>query len=222
MAVRINHRWRAARAGQRARPATARQIGFDPAGVHGQFVIAGEVGVLHHRAVKGQHGGHAFDGEFGQRRGARSMAAWRVGPHTISLASRESNWPATKEPAATPLSTRTPAAGRVEARDAPGRGQKAAAHVLGVDAELEGVAVRGGHVAGIEPRALGHAELLAHQVEAGGFLGHRVLDLQAGVDLQEGDRAALAEQKLDRAGADVAGGAADVDGGLVDACALRR
>ena len=37
--------------------------------------------------------------------------------------------------------------------------------------------------------ALGDAELLAHQVDAGDLLGDRVLDLQAGVDLEEADRA---------------------------------
>jgi hypothetical protein len=36
-------------------------------------------------------------------------------------------------------------------------------------------------------QAIGHAQLLHHQVHARGFLGHRVLHLQARVDLQERD-----------------------------------
>ena len=36
--------------------------------------------------------------------------------------------------------------------------------------------------------AVGDPELLADQVDAGGLLGDRVLDLQPGVDLEEGDR----------------------------------
>jgi hypothetical protein len=45
------------------------------------------------------------------------------------------------------------------------------------------------HGVGVVQRllALGDAELLAHQVDAGDLLGDRVLDLQAGVDLEEGD-----------------------------------
>ena len=50
----------------------------------------------------------------------------------------------------------------------------------------------------------GDAEHLAHQVDAGDLLGDRVLDLQPGVDLEEGDRAVLADQELAGAGADVA------------------
>ena len=48
----------------------------------------------------------------------------------------------------------------------------------------------------------------------------RVLDLQAGVDLEEGDRAVDADEVLDRAGAVVAGLRADGLGRLVDAGAL--
>ena len=67
----------------------------------------------------------------------------------------------------------------------PGRRQEAAARVLAVDAELEGVPARRrvGRTSSASP--VGDAELLAHQVDAGDLLGHRVLDLQAGVDLEE-------------------------------------
>ena len=51
-----------------------------------------------------------------------------------------------------------------------------------------------------ERRAGGDADLLAHQVDAGHRLGDRVLDLQAGVHLDEVELAVL-EQELHRAGA---------------------
>ena len=56
----------------------------------------------------------------------------------------------------------------------------------------------------VDDAALGDAELLAHEVDSGDLLGDRVLDLQAGVDLEEGDRAVLGDQELTGAGADVA------------------
>ena len=69
-------------------------------------------------------------------------------------------------------------------------------------------------------QAIGHTQLLHHQVHACGLLGHRVLHLQAGIDLQEGDGATLAEQEFHRARAGVAGGSADVTRRGVDALAL--
>ena len=69
--------------------------------------------------------------------------------------------------------------------------------------------------------AVGDAEHLADQVDAGDLLGDRVLDLQTGVDLQEGDRAVRADEELDRAGADVAGLLEDGLGGRVQLGDLR-
>ena len=109
------------------------------------------------------------------------------------------------EPDSTPASRRTPGPdGRGEGGDGAGRGQEVAARVLAVDAELEGVAAQFGVVVA-ELLAVGDAEHLADQVDAGDLLGDRVLHLEAGVDLQEGDRAVLADEELDGAGADVAG-----------------
>ncbi|CAM5610442.1 hypothetical protein SNARM312S_06594 [Streptomyces narbonensis] len=96
------------------------------------------------------------------------------------------------------------AGGGVEEGDGAGGGQEAAAGVLAVDAELEGVAADGG-VAVAELFAVGDAEHLADQVDAGDLFGDRVFDLEAGVDLEEGDRAVGADEELDGAGADVAG-----------------
>ena len=49
------------------------------------------------------------------------------------------------------------------------------------------------------------ADLPFDEVDAGDLLGHGVLDLEAGVDLEEGDGAVLAHEELAGAGADVAG-----------------
>ncbi len=58
----------------------------------------------------------------------------------------------------------------------------------------------------------GHAQLPLDQVDAGDEFRHRVLDLQAGVHLQEGEAPGLIEQKLDRASAAVADGRGQGDG----------
>src|SRR6185437_17160071 len=84
--------------------------------------------------------------------------------------------------------------GRLPGGDGAGRGQEAAAGVLGVDPELDRVAARGrvtgGTVwPGAEVLAVGDAEHLADQVDTRDLLGHRVLDLEARVDFQEGDGA---------------------------------
>ena len=95
------------------------------------------------------------------------------------------------------------AAGHAQDVDGSGGGEEAESWVLAVDAELEGMAV-GNWVGVVDRAALGNAELLAHEVDPGDLLGDRVLDLQAGVDLEERDRAVLADQELAGACADVA------------------
>lgn len=91
------------------------------------------------------------------------------------------------------------AGGRGEAGDGAGGGQEAAAGVFAVDAELEGVAAQGGVVVA-EGLAVGDAEHLAHEVDAGDLFGDGVFDLEAGVDLEEGDGAVQADEELDGAG----------------------
>ena len=60
--------------------------------------------------------------------------------------------------------------------------------------------------------ALGHLDLRLDDVEPGDDLGHRVLDLDARVDLDEVEGAGIGiHQELDRAGADIGGGAADLE-----------
>jgi hypothetical protein len=77
---------------------------------------------------------------------------------------------------------------------------------------------------GVEPQllAVGDAELLAYEVDAGRLLGHRVLDLKPGVDLEEGDGAVDSDEILDGAGPVVSGLAADRLGAFVDLGPLLR
>src|SRR5690606_4961011 len=84
-----------------------------------------------------------------------------------------------------------------------GGGEEAATGVLPVDAVLDGV-TRGLRVIEGEGLAVGDAELLTDEVDAGDLLGHRVLDLEPGVDLEEGDVAGGAYEELAGAGADIA------------------
>ena len=142
-------------------------------------------------------------------RRARCTAWVRVAPVTMSLASIESNAPETVSPSTTPVSTRTP--GPLGSRSVvilPGRGQEAGRRVLAVDAELEGVPADG-DLGVAERLARGDPQLLADEVDAGDLLGHRVLDLEAGVDLEERDGAVQADEELAGPGADVAGLAQD-------------
>ena len=93
----------------------------------------------------------------------------------------------------------------VEAVQPAGGGQEPAPRVLGVEPRLDGVA-GDGRPADLVGQRLpgGQQELQADQVEAGDRLGDRVLDLQAGVDLEEDELALGGEQELDGAGTDVA------------------
>ena len=99
----------------------------------------------------------------------------------------------------------------------PGDGQEpAAGRVLGVDADLDGVAAAGGVdvVLGERQRLAGrHPQLLGHEVEAGDELGDRVLDLEPGVHLEE-EEVAVLEEELDGAGVDVAARLGDLHGRL--------
>src|SRR5699024_9990676 len=92
--------------------------------------------------------------------------------------------------------------------------------VFTVDAELESVATWGGVFLDAQLLAFSDAELLAHQVQAGGFFSDWVLNLQTSVDLEEGDEAIGADQVFHGAGTVVACLAADTLCGLVDGGAL--
>ena len=149
--------------------------------------------------------GMPVDDELVQGAARPLEACWRVRPVTMSLASIESKAPPMVSPSTTPESSARRGRRAVDRwRHGAGGGQEAAAGVLAVDPELDGVRVRLG-VGVVEALAVGDAELLADEVDAGDLLGDRVLDLEAGVDLEEGDVPVLADEELAGAGADVAG-----------------
>ena len=96
------------------------------------------------------------------------------------------------------------------------RGREAHRGVLGVQARLDRVA-DGLRRLALELAAGGHVQLQLDQVQAGDGLGDRVLDLQARVDLHEGEAllGGLVEE-LDRAGVAVAGLQREPARGLLD------
>ena len=91
-------------------------------------------------------------------------------------------------PSPTPVSTRMPGpGGQVEQRDPAGRRGEVAVRVLGVEPGLDGVPLLG-RLRPLEPTAGRDVQLGLDQVEVGGHLGDRVLHLEPGVDLEEGER----------------------------------
>ncbi len=55
----------------------------------------------------------------------------------------------------------------------------------------------------VDGAALSDAELLAHEVDPGDLFGNGVLDLEARIDLEEGDRAVFRDEELAGTRADV-------------------
>ena len=68
----------------------------------------------------------------------------------------------------------------------------------------------------------GHPQLPLHQVQPGHHLGHRVFDLQPGIDLHEPEFARRGDDELDRAGVDVVDRARGQHRGLAHAFAQLR
>ena len=81
-----------------------------------------------------------------------------------------------------------------------------------------------GHVALSEAEGLTGSDpkLVGDEVAAGDRLCHRMLDLEPGVHLEEVERTAVGQQELARAGALVADGARDRQGGLGQTPSGRR
>jgi len=71
-----------------------------------------------------------------------------------------------------------------------------------------------------ERLAGGDANLLADDIDAGAHLGHRMLDLEPCVQLDEVEAAVRAEQELEGAGVAVADGTAGTLGGVLHRLAL--
>ena len=96
-----------------------------------------------------------------------------------------------------------PLGGRQRLRS-PGDGRKPCAAVLGIDAEFDGhwCTCRGRHDR--EPLAGGDAKLLGDKIVSGHHLGHRMLDLDARIHLDEEKTCARrVVDELDGAGIDV-------------------
>ena len=100
-----------------------------------------------------------------------------------------------------------PGAG-AEDLDAPGVGLEALLRVLGGDAALHRDAARGDRALrqaeDVEGRAARDEDLRLHEIDAGDLLGHRVLDLDARVGLDEVVAALAIDEELDRARVPVA------------------
>ena len=104
------------------------------------------------------------------------------------------------------------AAGEMELADL-ARVRRERARILGVDAELDGVAAQAEvAVRHRERLPRGHSDLLLHQVDPRHFLRDRVLHLDARVHLHEIEAAVL-EEELDRAGVHVIHRFAELDRG---------
>ena len=104
-----------------------------------------------------------------------------------------------------------------------GRRQEVAVGVLGIEADLDGMAVDAKLILRQRQPAAGRDhELPFDQVLAGDRLGHRMLDLQAGVHLHEVEGAVLVGDELDGARALVADRLGGGDGGLAHRLAPRR
>ena len=187
------------------------EFGLDPARVHleGRSVGGGERRVVDHGAVEGQRCRDALDPEL-RERATRSLQCF------LAIATGDDHLGEERvEVAADDIAlaeARVDAHPRTRRRDplgeyAGGR-EEAAARILAVDAELDAVAAQH-RVVVVDDATLGDAELLADKVDAGDLLAHRVLDLEASVDLEEGDGAVLAHEELACARVVVAGFAHD-------------
>ena len=122
----------------------------------------------------------------------RSMAASRSPAWTMILAMRLSYSAGTRSPASSRGVDPDAGTGRHHpAPDPAGRRAEVARRILGGDPDLDrvpgrvGGPVGGGQRIGRQRPARGQPELLADDVEAGHELGHAVLDLEPGVDLEE-------------------------------------
>ena len=101
-------------------------------------------------------------------------------------------------------------------------GREIAGDVLGVDARLDRVAAALDPSRPFEPFPGGHLELLADEVDPRHELRHRMLDLQARIQLHEVETAVGAEEKLERARVAIAELEAGTLDGAFDLLAERR
>src|SRR5699024_10175993 len=194
---------------------------FDPAGVDLKAILRGEVGVVQHLLEERDHRRQASHLELPQctlRAGDGLLAILaphdELGQHGVELAADDGAF------LDSGVHADTRAGGLTVGGDHARVWHEVIGRVLAVNAELDGVAAQRRAARPGQWAAFCDAELLAHQVPASDLLGDGVLDLQAGVDLQEADQAVGADQVLHGARALVAGGAADLLGGFVDPAVL--
>ncbi len=144
----------------------------------------------------------------------RAMASARSVPATTTLPSIGSYAVDTSCPRSRSVSTRA-ASGHDDVEHVTRLRQEAGVGVLGVHPHLDRVPGRGDLVLGQrQVLAGGDGKLPLHEVETGDLLGDAVLDLEAGVHLQE-VRLTVSDEELDRAGAGVADLLAEGDRRLV-------
>src|SRR5262249_3984245 len=93
---------------------------------------------------------------------------------------------------------------RAETLDDAGRGREAARGILSVDPHLDRMSATRRLPGERQRRSGGDTDLLAHDVDPGHELAHRMLDLQTRVELDEVEAPVSVEQELERAGVDVA------------------
>ena len=202
------------------------EVGLDPGRVDVERALAAGVGgadvrrVVDDRAVERDDGRHAVDDELGQRAAAALERLGAVAAGDDELGDQRVEGAGDRLAVLVPaVETYAGALRRLPRRQRAGRRHEVAAAVLGVDAELDGVAADR-RVVVAELLAGRDAEHLADQVDAGDLLGDAVLDLEAGVDLEEGDGAVPGDEELAGAGADVPRLAQDRLAGLVEAADL--
>ena len=99
------------------------------------------------------------------------------------------------------IGAHTRATWRVIARDAAEAGQEAVLRVLCINAELCGkTRVSDALLLHAKWQARGNADLFAHDIDTGDFLGNRMLYLNAGIHLHEIETAVTIKQELHGAG----------------------
>ena len=102
------------------------------------------------------------------------------------------------------VDSHTRTAGHLPRDQGAGSRKEAATGVLAVDPKLDRMAAND-RIVGADHLASSDAELLSHEIDAGDLFADRVLHLESGVDLEEGDHAVFADEELARSGSVVAG-----------------
>ena len=194
----------------------------------GGELVAGHLGPIEQRGQESQVRRHAVDAEFAQGPACPTdrigvLAAGAVGDH-LGEQRVEAGVGAVSD-VAVGVGAYPWTGGRLEGGEHTAAWARGAVwlHRLGVDAALDGVPARRWHVWLHQPHigqagAAGDPQLRGHKIDAGDFLCDRVLDLDASVDLAEGDRARVVgvDEELPGAQAAVADRSGHLGGGVAD------